>query len=77
MRFITDIKEIQIQSPNYFISSCSYEDIYLWEIGYRYMGSIEDIVYILKDMSTNEIFKISKEVFEYLLSVGEGINNSY
>lgn len=79
MKLISDIKDIKIQKPNYFNlkPSSSDEEIYLWEVGYQYLCSIEDSIHVLKDMIKNENIKVTDEVYRYLLSNGERINDSY
>ena len=77
MRIITKNEDVQIQTPKYWSlnNSSSYEEVYLWEVGYQYLGVIEDTIHLLKNINTNEIFKVTNSVFNYLLFVGEGINN--
>lgn len=79
MKFISNIKDIKVEEPSYFClkPSSSDEDICLWEVGYQYICSIDNNIHLIKNINTNEVFKITDSVYQYLLSVGEDINESY
>lgn len=79
MKLINNIKNIKTNYPPYYSLSVqsSYEEIYLWEVGYQDICSINNNMHILKDMTINENIQVTDDVYKYLLSIGESINNSY
>lgn len=77
MKFIKEPKDIPILIPEHINYQTVFfgETFLLLSVGYESLCSIDDSYYLLKNINTGEIIKVTNAVYNHLIETAETMDN--
>lgn len=69
MKLISNKLDVRIKIPDTSKAPYSYPERELYYAGHECLATVNDL-YILKNVNTNEIFKATKPIYDFILRIG-------